>query len=540
MSSKRKLKIIILTAVLLLFLIVIGVIFMYGCQSASADLSGSTHDASVLNNSGVSPSAAAETPAVNEGITPVEKPTSDALPAGTSASNVQGAIAATPGVHSHTYLSHTVASTCIDKGYTEHICKKCGYSYISDYTDTSDHIYGEWNTTVEATCTAGGSRTRTCTVCGMKDIQDTGVKDHTYGSATILQNATCTETGLKTQKCSTCGKVLETVISAAGHKYNASSSDKGVRYVCAYCGDSYEVNFNGDHNFEHRIINGFDYMYCVDCDYKYLDFYSTFESKYTNQDKTSAMYTDTVKLKSRVYNGRLVKWPERWHEYNDYIYKGIKYYSANGGYDSYIYLDIEKYMEQYPELNTVDAFMKDFRAFLKDFSDFYGWTPVEPTLDREYLCLEYTYKTQYNTYVSQVRNLSSSKINSVVEDLVAYYVYKIGIYDGMQAYNAVGNIFDYLAYNKLTYDYTYSFHSAYYGLTCGAVVCDGYSSIFDLMCKYCGINSTTVIGTAFGEGHAWNAVTFSDGTVRYVDVTWYRADYYILIPEQYMRRDHNW
>ena len=51
------------------------------------------------------------------------------------------------------------------------------------------------------------------------------------------------------------------------------------------------------------------------------------------------------------------------------------------------------------------------------------------------------------------------------------------------------------------------------------IVCDGYAYTYQWMLRYLGIDSYVVIGTAAGEGHAWNKV-FLDGAWYNVDVCW--------------------
>ena len=52
----------------------------------------------------------------------------------------------------HDFVDTVVASTCTAKGYTEHICSICGYSYKDSYTDT--HI--RKTTVVKGNCTEEG------------------------------------------------------------------------------------------------------------------------------------------------------------------------------------------------------------------------------------------------------------------------------------------------------------------------------------------------------------------------------------------------
>lgn len=72
--------------------------------------------------------------------------------------------------HTHSYAKKTVAATCTEEGYTLHTCS-CGDSYKDGQTAALGHNYGEWTVTKEATTTAEGSKTRTCSRCGVKETQ---------------------------------------------------------------------------------------------------------------------------------------------------------------------------------------------------------------------------------------------------------------------------------------------------------------------------------------------------------------------------------
>lgn len=121
-------------------------------------------------------------------------------------------------------------------------------------------------------------------------------------------------------------------------------------------------------------------------------------------------------------------------------------------------------------------------------------------------------------------------------------------------------IHDYIAYN-FNYDvdflktndeaqYARDSH-AYYALTTNKAICGGYSSAFQRLTKYFGIESLIVIGTADGDAHAWNKVKVGDMWL-HVDVTFddpvvygypnrnmVRYDYFLKTDEE-MARTHTW
>ncbi|MCX7695641.1 MAG: hypothetical protein N2Z71_08050 [Caloramator sp.] len=121
-------------------------------------------------------------------------------------------------------------------------------------------------------------------------------------------------------------------------------------------------------------------------------------------------------------------------------------------------------------------------------------------------------------------------------------------------------IHDYIAYN-FSYDvdflttgdeaqYARDSHS-YYALTINKAICGGYSSAFQRLTKYFGIESVIVVGTASGEAHAWNKVKVGD-TWLHIDVTFddpviygypnknmVRYDYFLKSDEE-MSKTHKW
>lgn len=72
--------------------------------------------------------------------------------------------------HTHSYSITVVAATCTEGGYTLHKCS-CGDSYKDTYTNALGHSWGNWVTTKEATTSAEGQQTRTCTRCGATETQ---------------------------------------------------------------------------------------------------------------------------------------------------------------------------------------------------------------------------------------------------------------------------------------------------------------------------------------------------------------------------------
>lgn len=79
-------------------------------------------------------------------------------------------------------------------------------------------------------------------------------------------------------------------------------------------------------------------------------------------------------------------------------------------------------------------------------------------------------------------------------------------------------------------------------------ICQGYTAVYNTLCKLVGIEVTGVIGKAGGEDHSWTLATL-DGEKAYIDITYGAAvshkmktyDYrYFMISEEILSYDHEW
>ena len=110
------------------------------------------------------------------------------------------------------------------------------------------HSWDEGKVTTEATCTATGEKTYTCTVCGTTRTEEIPAKGHTWNTDyTVDKEATCTEAGSESIHCSICDAVKEDSareIPAKGHSWDegkvtteATCTETGeTTYTCTVCG----------------------------------------------------------------------------------------------------------------------------------------------------------------------------------------------------------------------------------------------------------------------------------------------------------------
>ena len=89
----------------------------------------------------------------------------------------------------HSYRTVVTPPTCTEPGFTTHTCTRCGDSYTDAETAALGHSFGQWRTTREAACTAGGEQTRACVRCDEKETRYTDALGHDY------QDGVCTRCG---------------------------------------------------------------------------------------------------------------------------------------------------------------------------------------------------------------------------------------------------------------------------------------------------------------------------------------------------------
>lgn len=150
-------------------------------------------------------------------------------------------------------ISLTVA--CAHK-YDNSCDKTCN---LCDAARDISHTWNSGKVTKKATCTAKGTKTYTCTVCGKTKTEDIKKTSHKYESDCDADCNTCGKTRTVThsyewvsdesshwQKCKVCGDKLE----SAEHTFSGemSSDASGHGYACTVCG---LLSNREAHTFEH-------------------------------------------------------------------------------------------------------------------------------------------------------------------------------------------------------------------------------------------------------------------------------------------------
>ena len=132
--------------------------------------------------------------------------------------------------------------TCTEPGLRKRICTVCGYTE-TEVLDPLGHDYAAVVT--EPTCTEGGYTTYTCSRCGDTYTDDeTAPLGHDFGDWAVTAQPTCTEPGVETRGCSRCDATETRPVDALGHAWDEgvvtvepTETEPGVMtYTCARCG----------------------------------------------------------------------------------------------------------------------------------------------------------------------------------------------------------------------------------------------------------------------------------------------------------------
>lgn len=118
--------------------------------------------------------------------------------------------------------------------------------FVNDMKKKDHDCIGEWQTSLEPTCTTEGKKELKCTICGVVSTETIPATGH-ISVFRDGQEPTCTEAGKTAEEyCETCGTVLTVAktISPKGHKYKyvpetqATCTHVGEKahYVCETCG----------------------------------------------------------------------------------------------------------------------------------------------------------------------------------------------------------------------------------------------------------------------------------------------------------------
>ena len=152
----------------------------------------------------------------------------------------------TCGCTSHTYGSAVIIKqpTCTAEGTKTKTCTKCG----ATVTETIAKLSHSYTATVVApTCTADGYTLHKRSVCGTsyKD-NTTKATGHSFGNSIVTKQPTCTSEGTAIKTCTKCNATVTETIPKTSHKYANTvvaptcTADGYTLHKCSVCGTSYK------------------------------------------------------------------------------------------------------------------------------------------------------------------------------------------------------------------------------------------------------------------------------------------------------------
>ena len=198
-------------------------------------------------------------------------------------------------------VKETVPPSCTEKGYTVYACE-CGEERTGDETEPAGHVYGDWETLEEVTCTDDGKRLRSCTVCGFEETEILPSAGHKYESSVIP--ATCETGGYTEHTCVDCG--YSYVDSETAPLWHVLDPDFGccerhcIREGCSYCEPAYK-----EHDYSVSSVvaptcteEGYTVLECACGAIKYADYVPPAEHSFVTKEFeaacTECAYTESV------------------------------------------------------------------------------------------------------------------------------------------------------------------------------------------------------------------------------------------------------
>lgn len=145
----------------------------------------------------------------------------------------------------HNFLDNIVEPTCTEGGYTEHVCKVCGYTIKDSESEAAGHSLSQWVTVKDSSCSENGYKFRFCTKCGYTETENIEPLEHSWEVGyTVDKEPGCVSEGSESIHCSNCDAVKDSrVIPASGHQWNdgeisskSTFAADGVKtYTCEKC-----------------------------------------------------------------------------------------------------------------------------------------------------------------------------------------------------------------------------------------------------------------------------------------------------------------
>lgn len=141
--------------------------------------------------------------------------------------------------------SNIISPTCQKEGYTSHVCKDCGYRFITDLTPPCPHSYISY--TVPPTCSIEGYIIYICSCGDSHKGESIPTLEHDFESKTVLPS--CEHEGYNEHICKTCAySYKDCFVSAIAHEFKktvyppTALKDGFTEYSC-HCSESFTDSY---------------------------------------------------------------------------------------------------------------------------------------------------------------------------------------------------------------------------------------------------------------------------------------------------------
>lgn len=145
--------------------------------------------------------------------------------------------------HNYVDTINSIAD-CTHTGKITRICSECGDRQVETVA-ASGHLFSDWYTVKEPTCTTNGEKERRCTRegCDYREADVIPAKGHQY-EVVEKTDSTCETIGYTKYTCTVCGDTYEEKSEGFSHQYDEGVVDKvpsekengRMKYTCLYCG----------------------------------------------------------------------------------------------------------------------------------------------------------------------------------------------------------------------------------------------------------------------------------------------------------------